>query len=209
MPLNLIQGPPNSGRAGAVRRRFAAVAERDPVLVVPTLDNVFAFEREICQGGAALGGAAMTFGALIRTIATAAGAPPGSELSNAQRLRTIAAAIALRRGRLGPLRRSAERPGFARAFARLLDELQAAGVEPAMVESSAATLEGSAYLSDIATLFAAYAELRDGTGRVDRHDIARQAIALLRGDEDFWGRRPVFLYGFDDLTPSQFELLEA
>jgi ATP-dependent helicase/DNAse subunit B len=209
VPLNLIQGPPNSGRAGAVRRRFAAVAERDPILVVPTLDDVFAFEREICQGGAALGGAAMTFGALIRTIATAAGAPPGSELSNAQRLRTIAAAVASRRGRLGPLRRSAERPGFARAFARLLDELQAAGVEPATVESSAATLEGSAYLSDIATLFAAYTELRDGTGRVDRHDIARQAIALLRGDEDFWGRRPVFLYGFDDLTPSQFELLEA
>ena len=41
MPLNLIQGPPNSGRAGAVRRRFAAVAERDPILVVPTLDDVF------------------------------------------------------------------------------------------------------------------------------------------------------------------------
>jgi ATP-dependent helicase/DNAse subunit B len=209
VPLNLIHGPPNSGRAGLVRQRFAAVADRDPILVVPTLDDVFAFEREICGGRAALGGSAMTFGALIRTIATAAGAPPGSELSNTQRLRTIAAAIESRRGRLGPLRRSAERPGFARAFARLLDELQAAGVEPATVESSAATLEGSAYLSDIATLFAGYAELRDRTGRVDRHGIAHEAIALLRGDGDFWDERPVFFYGFDDLTPDQFELVEG
>jgi ATP-dependent helicase/DNAse subunit B len=209
VPLNLIQGPPNSGRAGSVRHAFAAVVDRDPILVVPTLDDVFAFEREICQGGAALGGSAMTFGGLIRTIATAAGAPPGSELSNAQRLRTIAVAIDSRRGRLGPLRRSAERPGFARAFARLLDELQGAGVEPATVEASAATLEGSAYLSDIATLFAAYTETRRRTGRVDRHGIAREAIALLRSDDGFWGERPVLLYGFDDLTRNQFELLEA
>jgi RecB family exonuclease len=209
VPLHLIQGPPNSGRAGSVRRRFAAVVEHDPILVLPTLDDVFAFEREISQGGAALGGSAMTFGALFRTIATAAGAPPGSELSPAQRLRTIAVAIESRRSRLGPLRRSAERRGFAGAFARLLDELQGAGVEPAAVEASAATLEGSAYLSDIATLFAAYAETRAATGRVDRHGIAREAIALLRRDGGFWGARPVFLYGFDDLTPNQFELLEA
>ncbi|MGV1048569.1 MAG: hypothetical protein ACOYD4_08630, partial [Solirubrobacterales bacterium] len=111
MPLKLIQGPPNSGRAGAVRRRFSEQAARDPILVVPTLDDVFSFEREICQDGAALGGSVMTFGALFRTIATAAGAPPGSELSAAQRLRAIAVAIEARRGRLGPLRRSAERPG--------------------------------------------------------------------------------------------------
>jgi ATP-dependent helicase/DNAse subunit B len=209
VPLNLIQGPPNSGRAGAIRRRFAELAQGDPILVVPTLDDVFSFEREICQGGAALGGSAMTFGALFRTIATAAGAPPGSELSPAQRLRAIAVAIESRQSRLGPLRRSAERPGFARAFERLLDELQGAGVEPTAVEASAATLEGSAYLSDVASLYAGYTEARQRTGRIDRHGIAREAIALLGRDGGFWGERPVLFYGFDDLTPNQFELLEA
>jgi ATP-dependent helicase/DNAse subunit B len=209
VPLNLIQGPPNSGRAGAIRRRFAALAQEDPILVVPTLDDVFAFEREISQGGAALGGSVMTFGALFRTIATAAGAPPGSELSPAQRLRAIAVAIDSGRRRLGPLRRSAERPGFARAFERLLDELQGAGVEPAAVEASAATLEGSAYLSDVAALYDGYAEARRRSGRIDRHGIAREAISLLRREGDFWGRRPVLFYGFDDLTPNQFALLEV
>ena len=51
MPLNLIHGPPNSGRAGLVRRRFSAALEREPVLVVPTLDDVFGFERELCERG--------------------------------------------------------------------------------------------------------------------------------------------------------------
>lgn len=209
MPLNLIHGPPNSGRAGLIRRRFLAALDRDPVLVVPTVDDEYAFERELCEGGAVLGGAAMTFGALFRTVATAAGVPPGAELSDAQRLRAISVAVAQEMGRLGPLRRSAMRPGFPRAFARLLDELQAAGVDPAAVEASAGTLEGSAYLSDIAALFAGYAGARDRTGRVDAHGIAREAIALLRRDASCWGERPVFLYGLDDLTPNQFELVEV
>ena len=97
MPAHLIHGPPNSGRAGLIRAGFTAALGRDPVLVVPTVDDVFAFERELCHGEALLGGSAMTFGALFRTVATAAGAPPGAELSPAQRLRAIAAWTKARR----------------------------------------------------------------------------------------------------------------
>jgi hypothetical protein len=197
MSLNLIHGPPDSGRASLVRRRFVAALERDPILVVPTVDDVFAFERELCGEGAALGGAVMTFGALFRTVTIAGGVPPGAELSPPQRLRAIDVAVAARLRSLGPLRRSASRPGFSRAFERLL------------VEASAATLEGSAYLSDIATLFAGYAEVRAQTGRTDSHGIAREAIALLRRDGSFWGDRPIFLYGLDDLTSNQLELVAA
>ncbi|MBA3866547.1 MAG: hypothetical protein H0X42_09425, partial [Solirubrobacterales bacterium] len=70
MPLNLIHGPPNSGKRGLVLSRFRAVLERDPILVVPTFDDEFSFERELCQGGALLGGETMTFGALFRTAVT-------------------------------------------------------------------------------------------------------------------------------------------
>ena len=76
MPLKLILGPPNSGRAGVVRERYLEALARDPVLVVPTVDDVFAFERELCGEGAALGGTVLTFGALFGQIATAAGSPP-------------------------------------------------------------------------------------------------------------------------------------
>jgi RecB family exonuclease len=209
VPLKLVYGPPNSGRAGVIRRDFAAALERDPILVVPTVDDVFAFERELSGGGALLGGAAMTFGGLFRTVATAAGPPAGAELSPAQRLRAVSVAIAARRERLRPLRRSSGRPRFARALERLLGELQAAGVEPEEVEASAATLEGSAYLADVGALYGGYEEVRRRTGRVDPHGIAREAIAELRRDGSFWGGRPVLLYGFDDLTENQFELLAA
>ena len=209
VPLNLIHGPPNSGRAGLVRRRFASAAERDPILVVPTLDDVYAFQRELCEGGAVLGGDTMTFGALFHVAARAAGDPPRAELSPAQRLRAIALAVEARQSRLGPLRRSASRPGFAHSFLRLLDELQGAGIAPATVESSAATLEGSAYLGDIASIYAGYVEARDELGRTDSHGVAREAIELLRREPSTWDGRPVFIYGLDDLTPNQLDLVEA
>jgi RecB family exonuclease len=208
MPLKLIHGPPNSGRAGLIRRRFEAALDRDPLLVVPTLDDVYAFERELCEGGGILGGTTTTFRGLFRAVVAAGGVPPAAELTPAQRLRAVSLAIEERRGTLGPLRRSAERPGFALAFERLLDELQAAGVEPAAVEGGAGTLEGSAYLGDLVSLFAGYVEVRDRLGCTDSHGIARQAIAALYEGSLAW-RRPVFLYGLDDLTTNQFELIEA
>ncbi len=206
MALKLILGPPNSGRVALTRERFAAALERDPILVVPNEDERFRMEGELCEDGAVLGGSVMTFGALFRTVAVSGGSPPGPELTESQRLRLIEIALS---GPLGPLRRSAERPGFALAFRRLLDELQRAGIGPDAMGTGAGTLEGSAYLSDIAGLFTRYAEARDGLGRVDSHQIAAEAIALLRGSGELWRERPVFLYGLDDLTPNQFELVAA
>ena len=201
MPLNLIHGPPNSGRAGLVLRRFAATLDRDPILVVPNHRRRLRLRARALRGRRNPGRLGDDLRRVVPHVATAGGAPPGAELTPAQRLRAVAVAIDAAPARLGPLRRSAARPGFAAAFERLLDELQAAGVEPGAVEASAATLEGSAYLGDIATLFAGYAEARERSGRVDAHGIAREAIALLRRDGAFWGERPVFLYGLDDLTP--------
>jgi ATP-dependent helicase/DNAse subunit B len=209
MALHLIHGPPNSGRAGLVRRRFTEAVDDRPVLVVPTVDDVYAFERELCQAGATLGSEVMAFERLFRAVRASDGSPPSAELTPTQRLRAIATAIAERRGKLGPLRHSAGHPGFAIAFERLLTELQESGLAPEAVEASAQTLDGSVYLGDLANLFAGYIEVRERTGRIDSHVIAREAIALLRRSGESWGKRPVFLYGLDDLTRNQFELIEA
>ncbi|HEY0390183.1 MAG TPA: PD-(D/E)XK nuclease family protein [Solirubrobacterales bacterium] len=209
MSLKLIHGPLNSGRRGLILDRFAAALDRDPVLVVPNVDDVFDFERELCAGGATLGGSVTTFGGLFREIASAGGSPPGRELSSAQRQRTVAVGIAERRRQLGPLRRSARRPGFALAFERMLGELQAAGLDPAELGAGAETLESSAYLSDLATLAGGYAQVRERLGRCDSHEIAREAISLLRRSGEFWNGRPLFFYGLDDLTRNQLDLIEA
>lgn len=209
MPLKLIHGPPNSGRAERIEALFREALDRDPVLVLPTLDDVFRFERSLCAGGAALGGSVLTFADLFREVAWSCGAPAGAELTPAQRLGAVAAGIEARRGALGPLRRSAGRPGFAVPFERLLDELQSAGLEPAALESGAQTLESSAYLGDLTALFAAYAEVRDELGIRDAHGLATAAIEALRARPQAWGRRPVFLYEPGEPTGNQRRLLAA
>jgi len=209
MGLKLIQGPPNSGRAGRIQQLFREALDRDPVLVLPTRDDVYRFERLLSASGPLLGGSVLTFGELFREVARSAGAPAGDELTPAQRLAAVAAGIASRRRQLGPLRRSAARTGFAIPFERLLDELQAAGLEPGALDSGAQTLESSAYLDDLATLASAYAELRDGLGVRDAHGTARAAIDALRARPADWRGRPVFLYEPGELTANQRRLLEA
>ena len=62
MSLSVIVGPPNSGRANAIRARLEGSLDRDPVLVVPTADDVAWFERELSAGvGAVLGATICTF----------------------------------------------------------------------------------------------------------------------------------------------------
>ena len=208
MPLHLVHGPPNSGRAGVIRERFLAALGHDPALVVPTLDDVFAFERELCTArGALLGGSVLVFDGLFGEVARAAGEAPPSTLSTAQRVRLLRAAI--ERVELGPLRGSARRSGFAGALDDLIGDLQAAGLNPDSVAAGASTLEGSAYLDDLTALYRTYAELRDSRGHADSHTIARAAIAALRRDPDSWRGRPILLYGFNDLTVEQLELVGA
>ncbi len=121
----------------------------------------------------------------------------------------MAAAIAEQRPGLRPLRGSAGQPGFPVALERLLEELQGAGLEPADVEAVAGTLEGSAYLGDVSALFAGYALVRDRLGLTDRHGVAREAIDLLGAGGAGWWPQPVFVYGFDDLTRNQLDLIGA
>ena len=175
---------------------------------MPTLDDVTAFQRELSGEGAVLGGAVTTFEGLTRAIAAAGGAPRPA-LTSSQRLLVISAAIAERRRGLGPMGRSAGYPGFARALTVLLDDLQAGGLSPDDVLAGARTLGDNAYLGDLAAIFSSYIEGRDRLGRTDSHGIAADAIAVLRGEAEDWPPRPVFLYGFDDLTPVQRDLVEA
>ena len=79
MSLELIVGPSNSGRAGEILDRLRAALDRDPLLIVPTGDDITRFERDLCaDGGAAIGATIRTFASLFDEIAvaTAASIPP-------------------------------------------------------------------------------------------------------------------------------------
>lgn len=206
--LNLVVGPPNAGRAGAIRRRFGAALDADPMLVVPTRDDVDRFERELSEDGAIVGGSVGTFPALFEDVARATGIDQPRRLTDAQRLWLVRTAT--READVGILRASAASPGFAPAMERLLGELQSSGLDPATLEQRAAEAAGEgAYETELAAIFRAYEQLRDRVGRCDRHSLAAAATAALRAAPEAWGRRPVLLYGFDDLTVEQLELVGA
>lgn len=210
MTLSLIVGPPNSGRAGEIRARLVAAAARDPVLVVPTRDDAERFERELCEGGRPLLGASIaTFASLAGEVVRATSTPVQPPLSEPQRHALVRAAIRRTRLKGRRLGRSVARPGFAIALDALIAELQAALVEPGELAARLERLERFAQERELAGLYAAYVELRDAAGRSDAGSLATAAIGALREDPGAWRGRPVFVYGFDDLTRAQLELLAA
>jgi ATP-dependent helicase/DNAse subunit B len=207
MTLSLIVGPPNSGRTGRVLDGFRAAILRDPVLVVPTLDDAERFETELTAGGAAvLGATVCTFDRLFDLVAQAADVHTPPRLSAVQRTRVAREAVNRTEG-LRLLAASSSQAGFAAALDDLVGDLQAARVDPGTLAERGA--EAGPYETEVARLYASYSEVRDELGRADAHTLAASAISALAERPEAWGARPVFLYGFDDLTVEQLDLVRA
>jgi ATP-dependent helicase/DNAse subunit B len=202
--VKLIVGPPNSGRTGKTLEAFRAASARNPVLVVPTVDDVERFEEELTSGGEVVIGATVgTFDQLFALVARAADAAAAPAVSRTQRLRLAREAAS--RTKLTVLAASSRRPGFAAALEELVSELQAALVDPVSLTERAS--EAGSFELEVASLYASYLGVRDELGLQDDHSLAAAATAALRERPDSWGARPVFLYGFDDLTLEQLELI--
>ncbi|HET6830335.1 MAG TPA: PD-(D/E)XK nuclease family protein [Solirubrobacterales bacterium] len=208
MSLTVIAGPPGSGRGEEVLDGFRAAIDLEPVLVVPTSDDVDRLERELCAGaGGILGGTVTSFPGLFREVGRSVGVDAIDGLSSTQRAwlaRAAASAAPLRR-----LSRSARHAGFAPAFEDLLTDLQSSGLDAAAFTAAVAAAEAGEYEREIAALFESYESLRDERGLSDDHQLAARTTAALRGDPGAWSGRPVFLYGYDDLTREQVELVGA
>jgi superfamily I DNA/RNA helicase/RecB family exonuclease len=207
MPLTLITGPANAAKAGAVLERFRAALAREPVLVVPTLADVQHYQRELAAGGIVLGAEVVTFNWLVRGIAEVAGVSARA-LGPVARERVVRAAVA--DTRLDVLARSAAAPGFAAAAGALFAELGRSLVGPARFTRAVRDwADAPAHAGELAALFSAYHRRLERLGTVDDEGLARTALDALRERPAAWGARPVFLYGFDDLTPLQRDAVET
>ncbi len=221
MPLTLVTGPANAAKAGVVLDGFRAALERsgslrlpapEPLLVVPTAADVEPYQRELSSSGGVFGGEVLTFSRLLALMARRAEFR-GRRLGFVARDRVVQAVTD--DAELRVLGRSAGTPGFARAAGRLFAELQCALITPerftAGMRRWAAEQVGdrAAYAEDVAALYGAYRRRLDRLGRVDSEGFAWGALDALRADPARWGGRPVFLYGFDDLTPAQLDAVET
>ncbi|HTW42331.1 MAG TPA: PD-(D/E)XK nuclease family protein [Solirubrobacteraceae bacterium] len=228
MPITLITGPANAGKAqvamDAVRRHLAHGQE--PLLVVPTRADAEHYLRELAGEHAALGVRVERFQGLIGEAARRAGIGE-TALGAVARTRVIEALVAgagvdagagVRAdaggragggGRAGAGVGAGATPGFVRALGELFAELRVRRVQPARLRhalSAALPDYGHAHLGE---LFAGYCAALERLGRMDREQRAVRALDALRERPALWGATPVIVYGFDDLTPLQLDAIET
>src|SRR3954449_2102628 len=195
MALTLLAGPANAGKVALLLERYLSELSHEPFLIVPNRSDVDRVERELLAScGALLGGEIGTFDDLFRQLAKGGG-EHRPVATDAQRALIVRRALA--RARLNGWSRSARFAGFADALSAVLGELESGLVEPS-------DLEG-----DLGGLYAEYRAELDRLGLWDRDLERRAAAERVAGELGAWAGRPVFAYGFEDLTGAQWALLEA
>jgi ATP-dependent helicase/DNAse subunit B len=195
--LSLLIGPANAGKVELLLEHYLARIEGEPFLVVPNRSDVDRAERDLLRrSGCLLGGAIGTFDDLFRGIADEdpLRRPVASVAQRELLARRTVAELSRGGAILSP---SARFAGFSDALLAVVSELEGGLVEPA-------DLDG-----ELAVLYAAYRAELDRLGLWDRDTLRRRATERLAGDLDAWHGRPVFIYGFEDLTAAQWSLLEA
>src|SRR5919198_2274900 len=196
MALTLLAGPANAGKVALLLGRYRASLADEPFLIVPNRSDVDRVERELLAScGALLGGEIGTFDDLFGQVARAEAGGHRPVATDAQRALIVRRVLA--RARLNGWTRSARFAGFADALSGALGELESGLVEPRELDG------------DLADLYAEYRAELDRLGLWDR-DVQRRSAAERLGTElAAWDGRPVFAYGFEDLTGAQWALLEA
>jgi ATP-dependent helicase/nuclease subunit B len=192
VPLSLLAGPANAGKVALLLERYLGALDGDPILIVPNRPDVDRAERELLsRTGALLGGSIGTFDDVFARIARGNGAHK-PVISAAQRTLLLRRVVARRAGG-----RSARFSGFADSLGATLAELESALLEPTELDG------------ELADLYTAYREELDRLGLWDRELERRHAAERAAGDLGAWEPRPVFAYGFEDLTGAEWALLEA
>jgi ATP-dependent helicase/DNAse subunit B len=211
MALRLVTGPANAAKARAVLGGARDAHARGPLLVVPTTADVERFRVELAEDGFVFGVRVLTFRGLLEEVASRTGlrTPVLGPVARERIARSVVAATPL-----AALGSSASTPGFALALCDLCAELEAARVTPqrftrALADWSAATGRDGAYGRELAALYAGWRRAIERLGRTDREVRDAAALDALVATPAAWGATPVFVYGFDDLTPQQCDALVA
>src|SRR5438094_3509343 len=195
MGLKLLAGPANAGKVARLLERYLGALESDPFLIVPNRPDVDRAERELlARAGALVGGSIGTFDDVFARLARSNGAHK-PVVTQAQRTLLLRRLVA--HARTQSLARSARFTGFADALGATVAELEAALLEPG-------DLDG-----ELAELYAAYREELDRLGLWDRELERRYAAERIASELAAWDGKPVFAYGFEDLTRAEWALLEA
>jgi ATP-dependent helicase/nuclease subunit B len=194
MPLTLLAGPANAGKVALLLERYLRELDREPVLIVPNRSDVDRVERELLRdAGCLMAGSIGTFDDLFERIARQ-GKDWRRPLSELQRTLLVRRLVEQDENGDGP---PAPAAGYADSLSGAFVELGAGLAEPEHTDG------------DLARRYAAYREALASLGRWDRELERRYAAERVASELEAWDGRPVFAYGFEDLTGAQWALLEA
>jgi ATP-dependent helicase/DNAse subunit B len=210
MPITLITGPANAGKAELVMDalRSHLARGREPILVVPTRADAEHYLRELAGDRAAIGVRVERFAGLIGEAVLRAGIaePVIGGLARERLLWALAAGE-------DPQRARGAQRGFGRALSDLLAELQFRRIAPGRLlralEDWRAADGPDAAPAELGRIYAGYRDALRRMGRLDAEQRAVLALDALREQPALWGRTPVLLYGFDDLTTLQLDAVET
>jgi ATP-dependent helicase/DNAse subunit B len=210
MGITLITGPANAGKAELVMDALRSHLARgeEPILVVPTRADAEHYLRELAGDRAAIGVRVERFAGLIGEAVLRAGITE-PVLGGLARERLLLALSA----REDPQRARGARRGFVRALSDLFAELQFRRIAPGRLlgalEDWRATDGPDAAPAELGRIYAGYRDALRRLGRLDAEQRAVLALDALRERPALWGRTPVLLYGFDDLTTLQLDAVET
>lgn len=213
MSLTLVTGPANAEKARVVLDGYRAALKRGaaPILVVPTRADVDRYRAQLAAGGVVFGTQVVRFGRLIDEAARRGGVR-GRPLAGLARDRVAAAAVSATR--LDALAASAATAGFTRALLALIDELEERRVTPQrLTQALRAWADDDErrrdYADEVSALYSAYRRMLERLNRSDRPLHAAAALDALREQPAAWDGTPVFIYGFDDLTPIEADAVQT
>ena len=215
MPITLITGPANAGKAELVlddvRRELAHGSE--PMLVVPTRADAEHYLRELAGDRVAMGVRVERFTGLLDEVAVRAGvAEPALGAIARDRLLQ---ALARRASPVGEdsVGDGPAGGGFVRALGELFAELQVRRVTPARLSRALERWRAADGVGverpELGGLFAAYRSELKRLRRLDREERSVRALDALRERPSLWCGTPVSFYGFDDLTALQLDAIET
>jgi ATP-dependent helicase/DNAse subunit B len=208
MPITLLTGPANAGKARVVLdalRAHRARAEH-PLLVVPTRADVELYRRELVRGGLASGVRVERFAGLLAEVLRRAGSSE-RPLGRIARERVLSAALRRTAGERAT-------PGVVRSLAALVGELEVERVSPVRLRGAlgawtAADPTHAPHTRVLGELFEEYRHALERLARAAPERRAARALDALRRTPALWGATPVLLYGFDDFTRLQLDTIET
>jgi ATP-dependent helicase/DNAse subunit B len=222
VPLTLITGPANSGKAALV---FAAVRREarhgaEPWLVVPTASDARHYQRELASGGNGLGVRVARFRELADELARRAQLH-ATRIDEFARERILSALVSEAGVTAAPRT-------YVRELGELVAELESLHVSPQRLRAALrrwarSDRAVSAQTTSLGLIFERYQKILAETGALDPELRTARALSLLRESPRLWwdrrgvahaaaerpacARTAVLFYGFDDLTALQLEAI--